>query len=184
MLVRKKLKKCLTGQIINGYEIGIYKGHIAKAAYYECKCANCGVIGNKRISAIKVQKGRCKICGPPKGKEHPCWKGCGDISHEAFTSIKHSAIERKLEFDITIEYIWRLYLKQNKKCALTGWDIVFPIQYSNHNGTASLDRIDPKKGYIKKNVQWVHRDINKFKLHYTEDELFTFCKAISQYRNL
>ena len=35
-----------------------------------------------------------------------------------------------------------------------------------YKGTASLDRIDSTKGYVRGNIQWVHKDINWFKRDY------------------
>ena len=45
-----------------------------------------------------------------------------------------------------------------------------------------LDRIDSKLGYIKGNVQWLHRDVNKIKSNLPEDYLFNLCGKI--YLNL
>ena len=47
--------------------------------------------------------------------------------------------------------------------------------------TASLDRIDSKKGYIEGNIQWVHKDINRMKWAFNEDYFIKLCNNIYQY---
>jgi hypothetical protein len=92
------------------------------------------------------------------------------ISGDNFSSIRKSARERNFEFKIDIKYLWDLYIKQDKKCALTGVDIILDVD--NSVKTASLDRIDSLKGYTKDNVQWVHINVNRMKWDYTQEEFF------------
>ena len=47
--------------------------------------------------------------------------------------------------------------------------------------TASLDRIDSSKGYIKGNVQWVHKEFNKMKLDLLDKEFIDICKLVHKY---
>ena len=91
-------------------------------------------------------------------------------------SIKSGAKNRNLIFDITIDDVWELYSKQNKKCVLTNWDIQFNAVKALN--TASVDRIDSKIGYIKDNIQIVHKKINKFKMAFSQEELLEMCKGI------
>ena len=48
------------------------------------------------------------------------------------------------------------------------------------NLTASLDRIDSSLGYVKNNVQWVHKDINKMKQELNENYFKNLCKIIAK----
>jgi hypothetical protein len=75
---------------------------------------------------------------------------------------------------------WDLFLKQDKKCALSGWPLEFPVGRSIHGGTASLDRINSNKGYTSDNVQWVHKDINKLKNAFDQDYFIQMCKAVAK----
>ena len=133
-----------------------------------CKC-DCGV--EKSILQSHLIRGNSQSCGCSwnlYGLSHKSWKGCGEIHKNRFTQIKSGAIKRNIEFDITIEYIWNLFMEQGKKCALSGMDIDFSKKTMEHGkkirqGTASLDRIDNTKGYIVGNVWWIHRDINWMK---------------------
>ena len=70
----------------------------------------------------------------------------GELSLTQYTRLKRSAEKRNYEFSVSIEYLWNLYLRQDKKCAITG-DSIPNIR------DASLDRIDSNLGYIEGNVQ-------------------------------
>ena len=91
-----------------------------------------------------------------------------------FKKIQSNAIKRGLSFDLDIDYLWDLFLKQNKKCALTKVDINIvnaTISYNYHLNTASLDRIDSSKGYEKDNIRWVHKAINHIKSDIDDNDL-------------
>jgi hypothetical protein len=59
-------------------------------------------------------------------------------------------------------------------------EIVHP---TSKGGTASLDRIDSKLGYIPGNIQWVHKTINRMKVNLPEEDFVYFCRLITDYRN-
>lgn len=100
-----------------------------------------------------------------------------------FKKIQSNAIKRGLSFDLDIDYLWNLFLKQNKKCALTGVDINIvnaTISYNYHLNTASLDRIDSSKGYEKNNIRWVHKAINQIKSDISDNDLIYLCHLITK----
>lgn len=99
-----------------------------------------------------------------------------------WNKIKNQALKRGLVFNVSIEYCWDLFIKQNKQCALSGQEI--EINYKSRHITASLDRIDNDKGYVTDNVQWVHRKVNFMKQNMKEEEFFHFCKLIVKYNKL
>lgn len=114
-------------------------------------------------------------------EKNPRWSGYGSISGAYFISIKRSAKSRNLEFEITPEFLDKLYIKQDKKCALSRLDISLPdSDESRTNGeyTASLDRINPRLGYTENNVQFVHKTVNRIKQNLTEPEFLFLCKKI------
>jgi hypothetical protein len=82
------------------------------------------------------------------------------------------ATQRGYEFTITIEEIWDIYIAQDKVCALSGVPISF-------NETASLDRIDNAKGYVRDNIQIVHKDINYMKYIYSQDYFIKMCNLVA-----
>lgn len=145
-----------------------------------CKC-DCG--NEKAILASHLVRGNTKSCGCLQrrtGKQHPNFKGHGEIHQQLFNQIEKAAAGRNrvpIPFEITIEYIWDLFLKQDRKCALSGMPISFPVK-STGLRSASLDRIDSSKGYIEGNVQWLHKDVNMIKGSYSQKYFLEVCKKI------
>lgn len=163
--------------------------------YWQCKCA-CGK--EKPIKSAHLINGNTKSCGclhARTGNSSPFFKGHGEIPMEVFSRIERSArggtaaCRRAKEFSITIEYAWALFLKQDRRCALSN----LPIEFGSRlrpNGkrdkdvcltTASLDRIDSSKGYIKDNVQWVHKTVNIMKNDLTTESFLSLCRAITEH---
>lgn len=112
------------------------------------------------------------------------WCGHELISKSYFSRIKRGAKDRNIKYseDITIEYLWQLFIFQDKKCAITGIDLNFntnlPGEKSNQN--ASLDRIDSSKGYEDGNVQWVDRQINLMKRDMSQEDFIELCHKIAE----
>jgi hypothetical protein len=112
------------------------------------------------------------------------WTGHGEISGTYWSRLKHDASKRELEFDMSIEDGWNLFLKQGRKCALSGVSIKFAKMtndYWRRGTTASLDRIDSSVGYVSGNVQWVHKTVNKMKQNIPESELLKWCRLLIQH---
>lgn len=104
------------------------------------------------------------------------------LSASFFGAIHNSSKTRNLDFKITKKYIYDLFILQNKKCLLSGLELSLPQDnqdFLNRDFTASLDRIDSSKGYIKGNVQWVHKKINIMKQNMTDDEFIKWCNLVS-----
>jgi len=116
-----------------------------------------------------------------KNKKHPKWKGCGNISGSYFYSLQRGAKTRGLDFTITIEYLWDLFQKQNGRCVFSGENLFFSDARKSHNGTASLDRKDPKKGYCQENLQWVSQDINYMKQQMNNEDFLNLIKKIYKF---
>lgn len=149
-----------------------------KQSYWICKC-DCGKI--KSVRGSHLQLGRTISCGCiNRGKTSKKWKGYEEISGKFFYSIKRNAITRNIGFNITIKDLWDLYLKQNKKCALSNLPLNFPSIVGSNDGTASLDRIDSSKSYILENSQWLHKDVNNLKWDFTQKEFINYCKIITE----
>jgi len=149
---------------------------------YKCKC-DCGKYVNRERWSMLRFKSKNTSCGcvfSETGKNHFRYRGCGDLPMSHFTAIKSGASERKIKFNISIDYIWELFLLQNKKCKLSN----LPIKFGNKRGkvptTASLDRIDSSKGYVKGNVQWVHKHINLMKWDLDEPQFLKYCEIITK----
>jgi len=137
-----------------------------------CKC-DCG--NTHIVKAYCLKSGNTKSCGCLKRSGISNFRGFGYIGMTYWNNIVHGATVRNLKFDITIEYINELYIKQDKKCILTGLDLYL---CSDKRKTASLDRIDSLKGYVKGNVQWVHKHINYMKQDLKEEYFIKMCELV------
>lgn len=151
-------------------------GSKRKLAVWQCQC-DCGNIVDCLGSDLR--NGKTRSCGCRLGSTSKTnWQGYKDLSKTYWRTIGQNAKQRNIEIDITIEYAYELYIQQNKKCSLSGADISLDLDHH----TASLDRIDNNKGYIKGNVQWLHKDINKLKNTFSEEKLLSLVKDIYEYR--
>lgn len=181
------LKKDLEGQrfgrlVVLGVHSRTRNGHVR----WNCLC-DCGLTHS--VISTHLLRGLITHCGCEKssGKLTPQWTGCGDISGDVWYSLKQSASgskRQKLDFDISIEYAWKLFLVQDRKCALTG-ELLF---FEHEEGirvrkfrTASLDRVDSGKGYIEGNLQWVHKDINMMKGKLDQTTFINWCSKVSSW---
>jgi len=145
--------------------------------YWKCQC-ECGFI--KSVAGIELRRKhstRCKNC------HHKSFiKNYGEMRNFTFYHIECSALARGLELKVTPEYLWDLYLKQDKKCKLSGIEIEFSNDINKRywiKTTASLDRIDNTKGYIEGNCQWIHKEINKMKWKLNEQQFINHCCRIT-----
>lgn len=154
-----------------------------KRKVWDCIC-KCGT--ERKVIGSNLVNNMSKSCGClQKETKGPQWTGIEEISGEFIYNIKTKAKSRNIEYNLSNEYLWELYLKQNKKCALSGVDITFAPtneQKDSHLKTASLDRIDSSKPYIEGNVQWVHKHINIMKNVYMQDEFINYCKLVTDHQ--
>lgn len=176
------LRKDLTGKIFGRLTVikvhsRTRNGHVV----WTCNC-ECGAVRN--VIATHLQQGHTISCGRhvKKNKDRKDWKGCGELSGRKWGQIKNGAngakSRRKIPFKLTIKQAWSLFLKQDRKCALSDLPLSFPEKWDS-TGTASLDRINSDGPYSTANVQWVHKDINKMKNSFDQDYFKELCKLIT-----
>ena len=122
--------------------------------------------------------GHSSSCGC--GRIDAISKKTGEISGQWFCRIKKTATKKNLEFDLTKEYLNELYEKQDGKCALTRLPIKISFGNQAIGSTASLDRINPSRGYTKNNVQFLHVDVNYMKNVFNQDYFIYICNLITE----
>ena len=79
----------------------------------------------------------------------------------------------KVETNLTEEYLFDLFKNQQGKCALLGYDMKIERK---HSLSLSLDQIEPNKGYVVGNVQWVTWVANRAKGDMTQDDFYRMCE--------
>ena len=90
------------------------------------------------------------------------------------------AKKRSLEFNISVEYMKRLFLEQHQKCAYLKTELYLGCKSGDIYTNASIDRIDSSKGYIEGNVQWVHKKVNIMKQDMTNENFLELCRLIAE----
>lgn len=151
-----------------------------------CKCGTKQLVICDRLDS-GVAKG-CRMCHPVSGPNSHLFEGVGEISISYLRKIVLHANERNINVSVTADELWELYIKQNKKCALTGLDLNFGKHIHGQktkaqSQTASLDRIDSKKGYTIDNLQWVHKHVNIMKNRYDNEYFKQICKLVVENAN-
>lgn len=96
-----------------------------------------------------------------------------------FNKFEVGANIRGIPFVITIDDIADMMEKQRGKCALTGWRINAPETSTLAEIDTSIDRIDSDFGYIRGNIQLVHKMVNMCKQRYSQDDFVNMCVAIA-----
>lgn len=143
----------------------------------QCKCGKLKEFPAHRLINLESRTCGCRLTrsGANTGK----WSGFEEITGSFWCRVKLNAEKRHIEFNIDIEYAWDIFVKQERKCVLSGIPIGFGKLYKNiSKTTASLDRIDSSKGYIKNNIQWVHKDINKMKSNLNQEAFIRYCYMV------
>lgn len=153
-----------------------------------CDCGNTCLITTRHLNRKKCNIRSCGCITKERiGENHPDWKGYKQISSIFWNAHinRNSKLGKRKYIEVSIDkkYAWDLFEYQNQKCALTGLKITFPSTWKDNTWTASLDRIDSSKGYIKDNVQWVHKHINIMKNMYTNDYFKEMCKLVATNEN-
>jgi hypothetical protein len=119
-------------------------------------------------------------------RQEPLPYGAGLMPHALFDRTRRGALSRNMVFDISPQFVWGLFCRQQGRCALSGMQIHFGDPSSTwlgaHNSikpTASLDRKDSLVGYTPDNVQWVHKAVNQMKMDLPEPFFLAVCRRIS-----
>jgi hypothetical protein len=157
-------------------------------AFWQCKCSCGKEIIRREDYLVRLNNLNKSIsCGhsyqQSVGENHPLWTGTGKISGFYLATIKGRAKKKNIDFDLTTDYLWDILQKQDGRCIFTKLKLTFANSYRDkEDQTASLDRINPNKGYIENNVQWVHKTINLMKNVIPHDEFIHWCDLVSSHK--
>ena len=162
-----------------------------------CKCDNCGIEFQKPQSEVnRNQKlSRKNFCSRTcVGKNNT--KNFGDGS-KRYNISQHSGSrrdnltkfryhfrnisKRTKELDVSVEDLKEVWENQKGICPYLGIEL-----HLNSYGkikkdpitSASLDRIDSSKGYVKGNLQWISRAMNYLKNDMSEQQVFEIMDLI------
>jgi len=165
-----------------------------------CVCDTCGCEFEKPESEYlrNIALGRHNFCSRScsgkfitdkklnsyKSSNHSDISKYCDNRKDKFTPFKETfrrAKRRFKEFNISLQDLKDQWELQNGKCAYTNLQLVLPIGNKSNDirYTASLDRIDSSKGYIKGNIQFVATPINYMKSSMSDDDFKNYLKEIA-----
>lgn len=164
--------KDYTGQEVNGRRIIKLAHQDARgAAHWKWECISCGIDGISRMNSIVRHKTPI-CCRQWKGENNPTWNGYKELSGKKFVGMIHGAKARNHEWNLSKEFLWNLYIAQDRKCAYTGRDLP-------DINRASLDRTNNSIGYTEDNVKWVHIDVNMCKQRLSRADFIQLCREVS-----
>lgn len=92
--------------------------------------------------------------------------------------VRHRARKASIECDIDAGFLKILLSEQNGLCAVSGIPLTFTKGQGHIPTNASVDRIDPTKGYAKDNIQLVAHQVNTMKSNLSFDQLIVWCQLI------
>lgn len=163
------------------------------------------IIETRRINKYKnghyytEYKKFCRICKTPfwasKKIISNCSKSCSNsienklekFFKEKLSRLRSNAKKRKKDFNLFWFDLLEIYNKQNGKCFYTG--IEMELSYSVKTDKVcpptqlSVDRLDSKKGYEKKNIVLCIFCINNFKGEMSIKEFNYIISKIKKYEN-
>ena len=124
----------------------------------------------------------CRDCRNFRDREN-AYKASNDtlirkILNNRLKSSKYRSKKENTTFDLDLDYLVSLYYNQKGLCAISKIPMTFNIYNGKNSLNISLDKIDPKKGYIKDNVQLLCFYVNQMKSDLNLNELVYFCKQI------
>ena len=136
-------------------------------------------------SKSRVRNGRryiCKSCGTIRQKKHNKNLSDEDKLQKClrlrWLGAKDRSKRNNIDFSISFDDIKNLWQIQDGTCALSGIKMTYELQSGRTPTNISIDKIDQSKGYVTGNVQLVCMACNQIKSDMSEDEMYSFCKAI------
>lgn len=175
---------------ISGQRFGLLTvksiSHKNRQVYWHCIC-DCGNTTVVRCDALICGDVLSCGCYGIQIRRDLLYTGGQYITGQQFANIRNGAKQRKLEFNITVQDIEEIFQQQKYRCVFSGIILCFNTTHKAGNGriicgNASVDRIDSSEGYIRSNIQIVHKDINIAKQAKSDQDFIQMCHTISNYQ--
>ncbi|QWM89388.1 endonuclease [uncultured phage cr151_1] len=94
---------------------------------------------------------------------------------------RHRSRKPELTFNISVEYLNKLYEEQEHVCALSGISLEPDLNLTMQQQNMSIDRINSDIGYEEGNIQWVDKRINMMKGSLSNEEFIELCTKVANY---
>ena len=173
-------------------------------------CAKCGstkpleAFGKRHVDnrvGVAYIRARCLVCVTEDAQEYKnrigpdAWReienrskaNCWAKNPVRYWIQDRIAVYRKQTAgsDLTVDFLEDLFHHQEAKCYFTAAPIEMGAGHKHGSAkyhSASLDKLDPTKGYMRGNVAWVGYQTNTSKGARTEQEFYSFCELILRIR--
>lgn len=165
---------------------------------FQCRCCkkflneDCFQKEHKRNGKLRMRLDRCKSCKRDYNKflmESREAKNKRNLNQKTYRNTSLGKIgmltqaardrSRKSNLPCDLEYDFMrdlFYITQKGRCKYS--DVEMVLDGSSKWLAASIDRIDPTKGYLKDNVQWLTMRMNTMKLNMPYEEFLYLCKKV------
>ena len=150
----------------------------AQHKYWLCECS-CGTVKEVNTNSLLSGQSRsCVSCSLDNRRTAISLENTNGVFPQWYlNNVKRRADTKVLKFNLSQSFMTNLYLEQKGLCALTGLEIQTGHKTSSKM-SASIDRIDNSVGYIESNVQLLHKDLNRAKFTFTQEEFIEICRAV------
>lgn len=175
-------------EVLSLQQAGKTEGGRRAGVYYAvCHCHLCGKAEHPVLPA-SLRRGASTSCGCRRdqyrantGEHNANFRGYREIRSHFWNGYRRGAEARRIPFDLTMKYAWDLFEAQDRKCAFSGVPLTFGVSKRNSLTTASIDRIDPNKGYVEGNVQWVHKQVNIMRNTLSVADFIQWCRSVTEH---
>lgn len=136
----------------------------------------------KPVSHFEVSKGyrsnQCRACRQSGKRKRISQSPYAYISN-LYNQLSYRR-KKTHDFNITREYLHRLYDKQEGLCAYTGITMTHVKDGTGyHLSNISIDRVDNTKGYVEDNIALVCLSTNMMKYTMELKDLVKWCKLVA-----
>ena len=165
----------------------------------KCTCKTCGIEFEKPLTEIRRNEklnrfnfctrtcvGKCNIKNfKDKKSNYKISQHSGNRLDE-YTKFRYhyrNILKRNQEVNVSIDDLKEIWDIQLGICEFSGVQLELSSYKNiikNQIYTASLDRIDSSKGYIKGNIRWVSRSINYMKNDMPDEMVWELCNLIKE----
>lgn len=164
-----------TNKLFGKWEVLGYS-HYDNEHYWKVLCTSCKKEFSRRAGQLVLGRSHgCQSCNAFEREKYSFWEGIDGISIQYISKLKW----RRKEISITLQDIVNQWKLQKGLCAYSKIQLSVAARDKKWaESTASIDRVDSSKGYIKGNIQWVHKRINIMKSNMAHIEFLDWIEKI------
>lgn len=157
-------------------------------------CAWCRSAFERRLVLVRrsiadAKEMYCSKSCVTSGRHHgTTYRGRDEkVMRRHLVEIKSRAKSKGISYALTYEDLLTAYRKQGGQCAISGepLELVTRMNYTDiaqHPNRASIDRIDPARGYTPENIQWTCTIGNLAKGYYSTQQIIEWALAVAAHQ--